>query len=144
MTPNLYVRLQHCNEKSHVTFPSHIYPFNVPNRPTIRTNAMRNILNIWATYTKHITPSEARAAVASREYGSVTFFGTCESVIKWYLDPFMVHSCFLSTCKNLDVMWSYLNQYRFEISSEWVRRGLGEKSGVEWTLNGLYKRMATK
>jgi len=65
MTTNLYVRLQHCNEKSHVTFLSHIYPFNVPNRPPFRTNVMRNMLNIWATYTKYITRSEARAAVAS-------------------------------------------------------------------------------
>jgi len=65
MTTNLYVRLQHCNKKNHVIFPSHIYPFNVPNRPTFRTNATRNILNIWATYTEHITRSEARAAMAS-------------------------------------------------------------------------------
>ena len=60
MTINLYIRLQHCNERSHVTFPSHIYPFNVPNRPTFYTNTMRNVLNIWAIYTKHVTRSEAR------------------------------------------------------------------------------------
>jgi len=71
MTTNLYVRLQHCNEKSQVTFPSHIFPFNVPNTPTFRSNPMRKHIRHMShisqkiSYTKHIARSEARAAVAS-------------------------------------------------------------------------------
>ena len=71
MTTNLYVRLQHCDEKSQVTFPSHIFPFNLPNRPTFHSNAMRKHIRHMShifkefSYTKHITRSEARAAVAS-------------------------------------------------------------------------------
>ena len=71
MTTNLYVRLQHCNKKNHVTFTSHIFPFNVPNRPTFRRNAMRKYIRHMShisqdfSYTKHITRSEARTAVAS-------------------------------------------------------------------------------
>ena len=71
MTTNLYVRLQHCNEKNHVTFSSHIFPFNVPKRPTFRSNAMRKHIRHMShifqdfSYTKHITRSKARAAMAS-------------------------------------------------------------------------------
>ena len=71
MTTNLYVGLQRYNEKSHVTFPSHIFPFNVPNRPIFRSNVMRKHIRYMShisqdfSYTKHITRSEVRAAVAS-------------------------------------------------------------------------------
>ena len=87
MTTNLYVRLQHCNEKSHVTFPSHIFPFNVPNRPTFRSNAMKkhirhmNHISQDFSYTKHITRSEARAAMAS---------------FVWFLEFLDIISSFLS------------------------------------------------
>jgi hypothetical protein len=71
MTTNLYVGLQFYNEKSHVTFPSHIFPFNVPNRPIFHSNAMRKHIRHMShisqdfSYIKHITHSEAQAAVAS-------------------------------------------------------------------------------
>ena len=71
MTTNLYIRLKHCNKKTHVTFPSYIFLFNVPNRTTFRSNAMKKYIRHMShifqdfSYTKHITRSEARAAVAS-------------------------------------------------------------------------------
>jgi len=77
MTTNLYVGLQHCNEKNHVTFSFHIFPFNVPNRLTFRSNAMRKHIRHMShisqdfSYTKHITRSEARAAMASNVFISI-------------------------------------------------------------------------
>ena len=71
MTTNLYIGLQHYNKKSHVTFHFHIFSFNVPNRPTFHSSVMwkhiRHIRYISQnfSYTKHITSSEARTAVAS-------------------------------------------------------------------------------
>ena len=72
MTTNIYVYLKHCNEKSHVTFPSHIFPtFNVPNRQTFRSNAMKKHIRHMShisqdfSYTKHIIRSEVQATVAS-------------------------------------------------------------------------------
>jgi len=74
MTTNLYVHLQHCNEKSQVTFSSHIFPFNVPNRPTFRSITMRKHITHMShisqdfSYTKHITRSEARAAASTSPF----------------------------------------------------------------------------
>ena len=83
MTTNIYVRLQHCNEKSHVTFPYHIFLFNVPNRLTFRSNAMRKYIRHMSHisqdffYIKHITCIEARATVASNLWWSDAFKYGC-------------------------------------------------------------------
>ena len=83
MTTNLYVRLQHCNEKNQVTFPSHIFPFNVPNRPTFRNNAMRK----YITHMRHISQD---SAVASADDGAthVEMSNRCKSKTKmWPVFP---------------------------------------------------------
>ena len=88
-TNGAYVGLQHCNEKSHVTFHFHIFLFNVPNRPTFRRNAMRKYIRHMShisqdfSYTKHITCSEARGAVTSSV--SLADHVLCNSHIPAYL-----------------------------------------------------------
>jgi len=39
--------------------------------------------------------------------------------------------------QNLGVMWPYINQYRFEISSEWIIGWLGPKKKKAWSEHWL-------